>query len=391
MSDPLPTPRTAPAPNSGKNGEAKSSATILDRALFAEVVEQRDREPEAEEQESPEAAAKTAPENAENPPEHEDPENENLTEESTEAEDQEAEAEEADETDLSQSGDKEIDEALKGLNADAKKHLLEMVEAVSKGETSLGQLKRQLKLGRAENEELTRLRTENEQLRSAPATIVAGKDIPANVAKLKTAQEVEARTQQCESAIDAIEDFLDANPTGGTIGEGENAKEFTREQLLERKRAMRDELKALPKHGATLQQQAQLQANREAVRAEVVKDYPYLKDPENADTKTYQHLLKERPEFKQFPNGDYLALCMARGHRELQAEKTARTKGGTAARPGATRPVVKTAGTVPAGKPHAAGGGAPARTSKGTAPVDQLLKGVKDKSSFADLIEATGR
>ena len=83
--------------------------------------------------------------------------------------------------------------------------------------------------------------------------------------------------------------------------------------------------------------------------------------------------------------GRSLALALARGHRELQAELAARKGGRLAAKP-AARP-----GTVPAGKPHSAGT-APARTAAAqTAPVGTLLKAVKDKNSFADLLDATGR
>ena len=379
--DPLPNPKTAIAPQGSQNGDVKLPAGALDRAMFATFVEQREREPEPETKVSPTAEAKDAPEQPEQPTEQEEPAKETLPEDEPKAEGDEPKTEEADETDLSQTDDKKLAEALKGINADGRKHLLEMVKAVESGETTLGQLKRQLKLGRAENEELQNLRKEVEQLKSNPPVASEAKDIPPTVAKLKTAAEVEARSELAETSIRAIEDFLEENPQGGAIGE----KEFTRAELIARKRAFQDELKVLPKQAQAIQQQAQFEKTKVEVRAKTVQDFPVLQDPEHPDTKTAQQFIKANPFMGLFPNQDYLALALARGHRELQTELAARTKGKAG-----QRPVAKPTGTVPAGKPHSAGT-APARTAPSGAPVGDLLKAVKDKESFAEMLAATGR
>ena len=156
--DPLPAPKPAIAPQGSQNGDVKLPAGALDRAMFATIVEQRESEPEPETKVSPTAEAKDAPETPDEPTERAEPAKETLPEDKPEAEGDEPKTEEADETDLSHTDDKELAEALKGINADGRKHLLEMVKAVESGETTLGQLKRQLKLGRAENEELQKLR-----------------------------------------------------------------------------------------------------------------------------------------------------------------------------------------------------------------------------------------
>ena len=381
---PLPAPKPATAPHGGQNGDVRHPVGALDRAMFADIVAQRDREPEPVTKISPKAEAEEAPETVvADPPATDEPANENLTEEKPEGEGDEPKSEDAGETDLSQSDDKELNEALQGLNADAKESLMEVAKAIANGETTIGQVKRQMKLGRQENEELQRLREENEQLKANPPTATVSRELPPTVAKLKTVEEVESRSQVCEESIDALEDFLEKNPQGGEIG----GKEWTREQLIDRKRAFRDELKVLPKQQQIIQQQAQFTKVKTEAAAQIRKDFPVLNDPDNPDTKASRALLKTDPIINQYPNADYLALALARGHRELQAELTAR-KAGTAART-VQRPGAKT-GTVPAAKPHGSGT-APARSTNGTAPVGDLLKGVKDKSSLADLLAATGR
>ncbi len=379
--DPLPAPKPATALHGGQNGEPTLPAGVLNRAMFADVIAARDAKPDPDQTTSPTPAPNADPEAlVKNPPPQAEPANENLTEEEKAEAAAKAEAEaKADETDLSQTEDKALNEALAGLNDDGKKHLFEMVKAVETGEISLGELKRNWKLGRKENEELVKLRTENEQLRQAPPTVTTAANLPPTVAKLKSVEEVEARRDLCEQSIDALEDFLEKNPQGGAIGE----QEFTREQIIDRKRAFRDELKVLPKQAQAIQQRQQHAQVQSENRKQVETDFPVLKDPENPVTKLAREFLKD-PSIQRLAAPDYTALALARGHTELQKELASKVAGKVAA-----KPVART-GTVPAGKPHSAGS-APARTTNGSAPVGDLLKGVKDKKSFAELLAGTGR
>jgi hypothetical protein len=354
--------------------------------MFAEIVTQRDREPEPEPKASPTAKAEEAPEEPQDAPPVEEPGEEISEEQPPEAVDESAAAEDADETDLSQP-DNELTTALAGLNEDAKKHLIEVAQAIAKGETSIGQVKRQLKLGRQENEELAQLREKVKELEAQPPAITTHAALPPTVAKLKTVEEVEQRQELAETSVRAIEDFLEENPQGGAIGD----KEFTRAELIQRKRAFQDELKALPKYAQALQQQAQFRHVQSENRKQVLADFPVLNDPENPDTKTAREFLKN-PLVANHPTPEYVALALARGHRELQTELAARKTGKVAAalKPGTRPPAATKPGTVPAGKPHAASS-APARSQPASAPVKELLGQVKDKGSFAELLQATGR
>ena len=349
--------------------------------MFAKVVAMRDREPEpVAPQASPEPQAEPGTDDPAQTPSVEEPDP-NLTEPKPEAGGDEPKTEGADGTDLSQTEDKTFKEALAGLNEDAKASLIEVAQAIAKGETTLGEVKRRMKLGRQENEELTQLRQEVERLKTAPPAVKSAAPIPETVLKLKTLEEVEARSELADTSIRAIEDFLEENPSGGVIGD----KEFTRAELIQRKRLFQDELKALPKQAQALQQRDQFNQVKTEARKQILADFPVLNDPENPDTKAAQSLLKSDPVINQYPNADYLALALARGHRELQAELAARKGGKPAAKPAA-----KPAGVVAPGKPHQ-GAAAPARSQNGAAPVGDLLKGVKDKVSFAELLAATGR
>lgn len=376
-----PAPKPAAAPNGGQNGASGIPAGILNRSDLANVLAQMDGEPAADDNDPSTGVANTAPEvAADESPTADNPDNTDLPEAEPVAEGENPEPAEAGESeDLSQSDDSELNEALKGLNADARKHLIEMAQAVEKGETTLGQLKRQLKLGRQENEELQQLREKVKTLESQPPVTSAPPNIPTTVAKLKTVEEVEQRQETAESSIRAIEDFLEENPSGGMIGD----REFTRPELIARKRALQDELKVLPKWSAQIVQRQQFSQQQAEARKQIVKDFPVLNDPENPDTKMAREFLKN-PLVQSHVAADYMALALARGHRELQAELVKRKATTLTAKPAA-----KPAGAVPVGKPHA-GGTAPART-KVNVPTGELIKGVKDKTSFAELLEATGR
>ena len=377
---PLPAPKPASAPNGGQNGASGIPAGILNRSDLANVLAQMDGETAADDNDPSTGAADATPEvAADESPTADNPDNTDLPETEPAAEGENPETAEAEDDDLSQSQDSELNEALKGLNADARKHLIEAAQAVQNGETTLGQLKRQLKLGRQENEELQQLREKVKALESQPPVTSAPPNIPPTVAKLKTVEEVEQRQETAESSIRAIEDFLEENPSGGMVGD----KEFTRQELIARKRALQDELKVLPKWSAQIVAKQQFSQQQAEARKQIVKDFPVLNDPEHPDTKMAREFLKN-PLVQSNVAADYMALALARGHRELQAELVKRKAGTLTAKPAA-----KPAGAVPVGKPHA-GGTAPART-KSNVSTGELIQGVKDKKSFAELLEATGR
>jgi hypothetical protein len=350
--------------------------------MFAEIVQQRDQPP-SEKTKSPKPGAEPGTEAPAEQPQPEETVQENLEAENPEPETTEnPEPEASEETDLSQppqTGNAALDAVLKDLNPDAVKHFVEIANAVQSGETSIGQVKRQFKLGKEENAELAKLREENERLKAQPPAATAGQ-LPDSVAKLKTAAEVDAREAQAQDSIDAIENFLEENPQGGDIGNGQT---FTRQQLVERKRALQQELRALPQQRKALEQSAQFERQQAEVTTATRRDFPQLNDPENPDTKLASDLVKGTPLLNAFPNRDYLALALAVGHRTLQADLN-RRKAGPAGKPVQTqRP-----GTVPAKKPHTA---APAAAKPASVPAADLVKGVKDKDSLAALLSATGR
>lgn len=288
---------------------------------------------------------------------------------------------------LSHTDSAELNEALKGLNNDARKHLIEMAREVAEGNTSIGQLKRGHKIAEDFRAEIEEMRQQLEQFKANP-TATAPTAAPSNgllpeIAKLKTMEEVETHAEKAKAAVRFLEDFLDDNPNGGEI----HGKTYSRQEIKERKRGWQDELDQLPRQAQRLQFQQQAQVRRSDARAELEKDYPWVAQADHAETKAIQKILRENPWMQSFDSPEYVAAIHHRGMKSLQ-EELAQRKG---AKPPPARPVP---GKVPTGKPHVTAPAAGGSRRPGDASANSALKGVmekRDRNSLATLVSVTGR
>ena len=273
---------------------------------------------------------------------------------------------------LSQAETEALTAELGKLTPAMRRHVLEVGRLLESGQLQKGEVPRIGKLladqhALAETvQTLTRERDEALSKVEGRESRVEGQTLPEGVSKLKTLGEIKARQTNVRATIRTVEDALTRHPQGNAEADanGEPRWQFgnqslTRAQIADGLQGFREELDALPERAEQIQQQAQFQQARIQARAKIVADFPYLNDPENPDTKQAQQLLKTDPNLSKYAHGDYLALALARGHRELQAEKAARQKtgGNGAGKPTLTRPV----GKVPAKLPHAPAGGVAAR------------------------------
>lgn len=363
---------------------------ILDRALFSQVVAQREGE-EADNETSTVPAAQADPADSDSTADQ-DATGQDLSPEQTSTEEAAAEAESTEgnevETEvLSQTDDAELTEALTGLDESARRKLIEIAKAVKAGEETIGGVKRIHKLT-SEVEELRAKVAELQQTSETTASAVTPADLPKSVAELKTIKDVEARARIAEENADAIQDFLDANPGSADTIYDIKGKEFTRQQLIEQRSQYRAELKALPKRADQLIKAQEFQQTRQAATAAIRRDYPMLNDPEHPETKAVRDLMRD-PKFSDVPNAEYLALAMITGNRVLQAELSNRKGKLPAGKP----VVVKPQGRVPSGKPHSSVGGVPPRVKGDGVSVDSAISQLKkdgSRNSFAALLEATG-
>jgi len=322
------------------------------------------------------------------------------------------------ETVLPESDNAELTQALAGLSPTERQKALELVKALPPGEIPrIAKLVSKVHTAEQTIEAQAKRIEELETKGETPPTATGASPLPTNVAKLKSLAEVNSRLDVVEGNANALQDFLDANPgdkntvydlTSGEAVQAEpDGKRFaTRQQIVDQKAALRAEAKALPKRAQEITRQAQFNQAKTEARAKIVADFPYLSDPENPDTKAAQQLLKSDPVLNSYAHGDYLALALARGHRELQAEAAARkgnghgkingngngngngkTPFGTPAT-GASQ----LRGKVPLGKPHAPAGVAPPRAADGANVKTALEAHGKNgsRSSLAEVISAAG-
>lgn len=309
------------------------------------------------------------------------------SDEQTQADEQSSEDGEV-QTDLSHTDDNaELTEALAGLNADAKKHLAEMARAIASGDTSIGQLKRGHKIAEEFKAQIEELNAKIEDLSaergagSATTNAITPKNLPPEIAKLKTIEEVEQAAEKAKAAVRFLEDFLDENPNGGEIG----GQSYTRQEIKAKKRAWQDDLEALPKQAHALIRNHEFQTRMNAARSDMETDYPWLKQADHVETKAVKTLVKVAPWQTALP--EYSAAVWNRGHKSLQDELAQRKSGGKP--PGAS---ARPQGKAPLGKPHTTQAAAPKgseRASANSALIGVMEKG--DKTSLAALIAATGR
>jgi hypothetical protein len=385
------TPNSEAAPPSGQNGAG--SAPVDPRAMLAQMVAQRDQPADPPPNDPSMPSAQDDPENPVPPAEPDQPGQDNLPPDEGGSDPNK----EPDTTDGASStgqqenspSDSDFNQAFKSLNADARKHLLEMAKAVANGDTSLGELKRGHKL----TSQIEELKQEIEKLKDAGAEPGAPDGSrstgPATVGKLKSVQEVEARIELAEKSAWELEKFLRRNPEGGVIGE----QQYTVDQIEGAIEGWRAELKALPKRAAAIQQQQQFSDQQAQVKSRVLQQFPELADPEQATAKAVRQKIAAAPFLKQFASPEYAAMIWIEGERVLNARAAARNSAnGANGKPGTVAPA-KPAGKVPLGKPHAAPGGSAPKVN-GEVSVESALKSARtegSRNSLARLLQATGR
>lgn len=245
-----------------------------------------------------------------------------------------------------------------------------------------------LEAAEAAKAEVERLKAETEQLRAEAGSQTSDRALPETVTKLKTPAEVQARLQAVDQQLDALQDFLDANPGDAATVHQLGDKEMTRQDLLNWRAQLRSEAKALPQRGQELAAAAQFSQKQQQLRSKFAEEFTWFTDKEAPQTKAIAERLKTNPFLKQFASPEYAAHLWNLGEKAIQSERAARTKG---AKPLTMTPPKPVAGKVPPGKPHAANGSA---GSRGTGDVKSIVsRHAQERStdSFTALLSATGR
>lgn len=280
----------------------------------------------------------------------------------------------------------QVEQALEGMDDDAKGHLIELADFVKHG-GSLKDLKqghkllqRITELERSHAEELENVRA---SAASAPATTG---NFPKSVAALKTVQDVRDRHEQVNGYVDYITDLLDANPGGpDTVVAEEGGKQYTRQELITRRSELRTEARQLPQRAQQIQGDAQRQAAQVKATSEFRSDFPWSGDANHAETKAIRQKLKDNPFLNHmFISPEYAAAVWMRGEKAMQQELAARKKS-----PGA-RPAAKPVGKVPLGKPHAPSAGAAGRPAAAASTATSAMTRLKKEHSadaLADVMQ----
>lgn len=245
-----------------------------------------------------------------------------------------------------------------------------------------------LEAAEAAKAEVERLKAETEQLRAEAGSQTSDRALPETVTKLKTPAEVQARLQAVDQQLDALQDFLDANPGDAATVHQLGDKEMTRQDLLNWRAQLRSEAKALPQRGQELAAAAQFSQKQQQLRSKFAEEFTWFTDKEAPQTKAIAERLKTNPFLKQFASPEYAAHLWNLGEKAIQTERAARTKG---AKPLTMTQPKAVAGKVPPGKPHAANGSA---GSRGTGDVKSIVsRHAQERStdSFTALLSATGR
>lgn len=390
----LASPDAPLAQSGGQTGVGAGAEAPNPRAVLAAMIAQRELPPAPVTKDSPTVAAEAAPEElppavAEGEPGQEIsslPETESQEEVTAQAG---TESGDETETDLSQgagTGAATPAEWAK-LSPTERKSALELVKQFQAGEIPrIAKLVAQKHTLEQTTEHLQKQVEElQQQVETAQATpVVAGASpLPEPVAKLKTVAEVQGRLDKVQADAEALTDFLDANPGDAQTTYQIGQEEFTRQQLIERRAALRQEARLLPQRGQQIVTAQQFAEARKQFAAQVVQEHPILADPDHPDAKVARQLAK-LPQFANEVNGDYLALAVAIGDRTLKAQAAQRKAG--------VKPAVKPQGNIPTGKPHSASNAGGVKTPAGSAAA-AMSRHQKEgsKGSFAALLSATGR
>lgn len=273
------------------------------------------------------------------------------------------------------------------LSPAERKAALELVKQLQPGE-----IPRIAKLVAQRHQLESTVESLSKQLEEAQAAVVeapqagaAGSELPEPITKLKTVQEVQKQLDGVTRELEAVQDFLDANPGDAETVYQIGGKEMSRKALIELRAGLRAQARQLPQRGQQILDQSQLAQARQRAESQLVREFPVLQDTEQPITKTVRKLMT-LPDFAGRANGMELAYIMARGNELVTAERTKRQTGATPA------PLVrKPAGTVPAKKPMVSGANAAGRTGDLAAvnAARQALEKDGSTDSFAALLRAT--
>lgn len=354
----------ATAPTGGQNGAASLDA----RSTLAEMLARRDAPEENATETSPTSSAEDDPEETDAPPAAVEPGQEDLpVEETPPAEGDEPQPEdEPTETEVpkAEGADKGLPEAVQ--------------KRIDKLTAQKYQTQEALDAAKAEVEQL---RSEVEQLRSGAAVPSGNSPIPENVSKLKTVAEVTTRQQAVQAQLDELQDVLDENPGDSDTVIKIGQQEFTRGQLIAKRKVWRAEAQALPVHAQQLAAQQQATQQARQVNEMARQNHPWLADDANPETKEVREIVK-RTGWTEITAAAYV-----RGMKSLKEEFA---KKHPAAKPLTMTPPKPVAGKVPAAKPHTANGGAAGGKTAGVTIKTALDAHGKtgSRSSFAALLAA---
>ena len=245
-----------------------------------------------------------------------------------------------------------------------------------------------LEAAEAAKAEVERLKAEVEEARGDRPAAIGDRTLPETVTKLKTPAEVQARLQAVDQQLDALQDFLDANPGDAATVHQLGDKEMTRQDLLNWRATLRSEAKALPQRGQELAAAAQFSQKQQQLRSKFAEEFTWFTDKEAPQTKAIAERLKTNPFLKQFASPEYAAHLWNLGEKAIQSERAARTKG---AKPLTMTPPKPVNGKVPPGKPHAANGSAGSRGAGDVKSIVSRHAQERSTDSFTALLSATGR
>lgn len=350
------TPQSPAAPASSSNGV--HPGTLSGRAILANLLAPKEQPVSTAIDSSNPPPAQGDPENPHQPTAAEEPGQENiLTSEDGTATEALAEAPEGAEAEATGAAgiSQKFNEVLGGLNEDAQRHLLKMVEGVAKGEVNLGELTRNFKFSEKENHELNRLRKEVEALRGQRTEAANGPVPMAPVHSSVAGVKSEADAAKVQQFYKELKRWCGRNPQGGTFqtSVGGQAVQVEAEQVNQYQDLAEDVLDThLPQQVAQLRAAGEFTQRQQAARELTRKNFPVLEDDENPDTQMARQIMRD-PGLANQVEADYIALCVARGHRELQTELARRAQGASpSGKTSNGKATVAVPGKVPVGKPH---------------------------------------
>jgi hypothetical protein len=375
-------------PAMAATGDGNGAGQEIDPVFgLANLLSQNASAPNAESNDATPVAEAATPEEPPAPAQEEEPGQETLPPEgepNAEGDTPEAESDEPNEPE--QDGTQPAEFAR--LSPAERKAALELVKQLQPGE-----IPRIAKLVAQRHQLESTVESLSKQLEEAQSAAVEsrgtsdqGPELPEAITKLKTVQEVQKQLDGVTRELEAVQDFLDANPGDAETVYQIGGKEMSRKALIELRAGLRAQARQLPVRGQQILDQTQLAQARQRVESQLVREFPVLQDPEQAITKTVRKLMT-LPDFAGRANGMELAYIMARGNEVVTAERQKRQAGVTQA-PLVRKPV----GTVPAKKPLVSGANAAGRT--GDMAAVQAARQALDKDgstdSFAALLRATG-